>query len=327
MNAMMTNEQLKQYEAVVGEFEKYRSLTEEEKQLVAKQIMSGTYMDLRCDWAFKHVMQDKAILLMLLNDVLPEKVDEIETDPNEIDRFFEGDKDATMDILCHCRSTGRRFIVEIQQQRKTSFRDRMFYYGASMIHSQVRRGQPYNQLKPVYVLCFMDFQYPHLSDQLVYRYSMLEETTHESYGEQLNIYFFEMPRLRKESMSGMDPLEGWLYLLRNLHTFAEVPEGMDRRYARVFRAAQLTTLTDKEQLQYLRAMISEFEQKDLYGGGFEAGFEQGVERGREEGRAEGREEVYLLRSQEIARALLQMNLPLADIAKATGLSEEELRSL
>ena len=87
--------------------------------------------------------------------------------------------------------------------------------------------------------------------------------------------------------------------------------GMDSRYNRVFHAARLTTLTDKEQLQYLRAMISEFEQKDLYDGGFEAGFEQGVEHGRE----------------EIARALLQMKLPLADIAKATGLSEEELRSL
>ena len=126
----------------------------------------------------------------------------------------------------------------------------------------------------------MDFQYPHLSDQLVYRYSMLEETTHESYGEQLNIYFFEMPRLTKVSMLGMNPLEGWLYLLRNLHTFAEAPEGMDSRYNRIFHAARLTTLTDKEQLQYLRAMISEFEQKDLYGGGFEAGFEQGVELGR-----------------------------------------------
>ena len=117
----------------------------------------------------------------------------------------------------------------------------------------------------------------------------------------------------------MNPLEGWLYLLRYLHTFAEVPEGMDSRYNRVFHAARLTTLTDKEQLQYLRAMKSEFEQKDLYDGGFEAGFEHG----REEGRAEG----LLLKSQEIARALLQMKLPLADIAKATGLSEEELRSL
>ena len=308
---MMTDEQLKQDEAVVGEFEKYRSMTEEEKQLLAKQIMSGTYMDLRCDWAFKHVMQDKSILLMLLNDVLPEQVDEIETDPNEIDRFFEGDKDATMDVLCHCRSTGRRFIVEIQQQRKTSFRDRMFFYGASMMYSQVRRGQHYNRLKPVYVLCFMDFRYHHSEDRLVYRYSMLEQATHEPYGNQLNIYLFEMPRLHKKTMEGMSPLEGWLFLLKNMHNFAEVPEGMDSRFRRVLHAARLHALSDKEQLQYLRAMISEFEQKDLYDGGFEAGFEKGVEHGR----------------QEIARALLHMDLPLADISSATGLSEEELRSL
>ena len=46
-----------------------------------------------------------------------------------------------------------------------------------------------------------------------------------------------MPRLRKESMDGMNPLEGWLYLLRNLHNFADVPQGMDKRYARVVKAA------------------------------------------------------------------------------------------
>ena len=197
----------------MNEFEKLRSLTPEEKELLIRHIMSGTFMDLRCDWAFKHVMRDEAILKMLLNDVLPEEVDEIDYDPNEIDRFSPEDKDATMDVLCHSRKTGKSFIVEIQQKRKISFRDRMFYYGAAMLASKVKRSEEYTRLRPVYVLCFMDFTYQHLSDQLVYRYAMRDEATHELYGNQLNIYFFEMPRLRKESMDGMNPLEGWLYLL------------------------------------------------------------------------------------------------------------------
>ena len=114
----MTQEQMQQFEAVVNEFEKLRSLTQEEKELLIRHIMSGTFMDLRCDWAFKHVMRDEAILKMLLNDVLPEEVDEIDYDPNEIDRFSPEDKDATMDVLCHSRKTGKSFIVEIQQKRK-----------------------------------------------------------------------------------------------------------------------------------------------------------------------------------------------------------------
>ena len=55
----MTPEQLKQFEAVVNEFEKLRSMTPEEKELLIRHIMSGTFMDLRCDWALSQV-EDKA---------------------------------------------------------------------------------------------------------------------------------------------------------------------------------------------------------------------------------------------------------------------------
>ena len=47
----MTQEKMQQFEAVVNEFEKLRSLTQEEKELLIRHIMSGTFMDLRCDWA------------------------------------------------------------------------------------------------------------------------------------------------------------------------------------------------------------------------------------------------------------------------------------
>ena len=47
----LTPEQLRQFEAIVDEFEKCRGMSQEEKQLLVKQIMSDTFMDLRCDWA------------------------------------------------------------------------------------------------------------------------------------------------------------------------------------------------------------------------------------------------------------------------------------
>ena len=84
----MTAAQLQQFEALLDEFEKYRDLTDDEKQQVIRAVMSGTFMDLRSDFAFKHIMQDTEILKMLLNDILPEPVDKITPQPNEIDRLF-----------------------------------------------------------------------------------------------------------------------------------------------------------------------------------------------------------------------------------------------
>ena len=55
----------------------------------------------------------------------------------------------------------------------------------------------------------------------------------------------------------------------------------------------------------------------------EEGIEKGREEGKEEGRAEGREEALL----SAARKLLEMGLPIQEIAKATGLDEEQVKSL
>ena len=113
----------------------------------------------------------------------------------------------------------------------------------------------------------------------------------------------------------MNPLEGWLYLLRNLHNFADVPQGMDKRYARVVKAARMTMLPGAEQTKYLRAMISESEKKDLIEGGFEYGFEQGIAQGAAQ------------RNVEIAKAMLAKGYDPATVQELTGLTPEEIAAL
>ncbi|MGM9720960.1 MAG: hypothetical protein ACI3YP_09740, partial [Prevotella sp.] len=61
----------------------------------------------------------------------------------------------------------------------------------------------------------------------------------------------------------------------------------------------------------------------LYNSGVRQGLEKGMERGREAGRLEGRAEGI----RQTALNLKSMGLGIADIQKATGLSEEEIRDL
>ena len=53
--------------------------------------------------------------------------------------------------------------------------------------------------------------------------------------------------------------------------------------------------------------------------GYEQGMQQGVQQGIEQGMQQGREALL-----QTAHNLLELGLPLADVAKATGLSEEEI---
>ncbi|MBO4625217.1 MAG: hypothetical protein J5669_07610, partial [Bacteroidales bacterium] len=69
---------MQQYIAVVNEVERLRVLSEQEKINIVTRILEKPYMDLLSDWAFKHILQNKEILLMLLNDFIPEEIDSVE---------------------------------------------------------------------------------------------------------------------------------------------------------------------------------------------------------------------------------------------------------
>ena len=302
----LTKEKLKQCIAVLDEVDKYRTLTEEEKKMVVKSILSTKYLDLRCDWAFKYVMQNLDILKMLLNDFLPEKIESIETLPNEIARLSADDKNIIMDVICKT-DDGRRFIVEMQRKKKDSFLNRMLYYGASILSNQLNPNKDYDTLMPVYVICFMDFKLKHQTDQLVYRFAMREMDSGELYNKLISVYLCELPRLKVESIKGLNPVESWFYILENLSNFAGKPEEIGERYAPVAQAASTLRLPDVEQLKYIRAMVSEHEKLDIGKAYYKDGIQEGIAM--------------------VAKAMLKYGLSPEVVSIISGLSEQEVSAI
>lgn len=305
---------MQRYLSVLNEVERYRHLTDEEKEHLVRSVIEKPYMDLRCDWAFKYVFKDLNLLKMLLEDILPEdvrSVEKLEHLPNEIDKMRPDDKNIIMDVLVKTND-GREIIVEMQRKKKTSFQNRMLYYGASMLHGQLKRKESYSKLKPVYVICFMDYSLPHQTDQLVYRYVLRETTSGEWYGNQFSLFFCELPRFKKASMDGLDPVESWFYILKNMCTFAGKPEDMGTRYSAIAEASRMTDLPDEEKLKYFRDMVTEEERLDIgmayYEDGYNEGFKGGVAKGKSED----------------AQKMLQKGLPIELICEITGLSEQEI---
>lgn len=304
------------YERFIEEFEKIRPLSPQEKARLKHLAEEGPFMDLRSDWAFKHIMADTDILKKLLNDILPVSIDEVTPLPNEVDRFFAGDKDVTMDVLCKSADESRQFIVEIQRSKEAWFTERMLYYGASMFHSQIKAGDNYDILCPVFVICFMDFELPHGDDRAIYRYALRETSTGERYpvlsrpeDDLLMINLCELPRLQKRPES-LNPEEKWLYILKNMHNFAEKPQDIDETFDRVFELSRLSGLQDKEKFQYFRDMLSDFQKKNIGTAYYNDGLKAGMERGRAEGRAEN--------AHDIARKMLSAGSDPAFIKEMTG---------
>ena len=314
----LSPDQLNLYLAFVDEVERYRNLSLEEKKQLVQDIMDRPYLDLLCDWAFKHVFgQNLDLLEMLLRDILQMDLSVEKPLPNEIDKFRPDDKNIIMDVICQLRD-GRRIIVEMQQEKKTGFKDRIAYYGAANFVKQLKRGEKYTAVHSVYVVCFVNFKMQHTDcppDKIVYTYEFREQETGELYGDYISLNFCELPRLGKKSFDRLAPREEWFYLLKNMHNFALNPKGIPERMQKVLEASRTNSLPDEEQLQYFKAMISETEKEDIAVANYQDGFQDGMEKGMEK------------KANDTAQNLKALGVNPSIIAQATGLSEEQIDAL
>ncbi len=320
MKTTLTPEQFAQYEAIVNEYDRYRKLSQEEKEDLILRIATSTYIDLMCDWAFKHVFgHNEKNLMLLLNDILQEEIVHIEYDPNEIELWKGDDKKVIMDVLCHTKD-GRKIIVEMQRADKEHLRKRLVYYGASMIHTELRKGDSYGKLMPIYVICFMNFRLRHDTDKLIYHY-LLSEVGGEAYltPNILNIYLCELPRLASKPGKSLTPVEVWFDILQNMRNFASKPEIFGSKYDTIFESSLQSPIPDRDKLQYFRSMFDNDIRSYLTDEDRQEIAEEFYAKGKAEGIAEGRAKT--------AKALKELGFEASDIARVSGLTLKEIEAL
>ena len=124
--------------------------------------------------------------------------------------------------------------------------------------------------------------------------------------------YLQLPLFKKEADECENQVERWIYLLKNMETLNRLPwAAQSAVFKKLESIADVGGMTRAERLQYDEALKKYRDTISVF---------EGV---RMEGRAEGRKEGL----RQTARNLKSMGLGIADIQKATGLSEEEIRDL
>ena len=291
--------------------EMLRSLDESEKDAIAQRIARQEYLDLTCDWAFKHLfLKHKNLLLILLRDILNEAVADLEYRDSELVRMFADDKTVIFDLLCRT-SDGQEFIVEMQKAFRKDQRDRLIYYGASLIRGQLKAGGRDYVLKPVKIICFMNYEEAHEAaprNKIVFQYRISEVETCEVYGNQLSIYLVELPRVMKLTDHFDSPVAGWCRIFRNIANFAAMRDEKDGHFREVVREMKVGGLNEKEMIEYFSDMYTLDDIKPYIDGGHELGYRK------------GREEERL----SIVLKMKSLNIPAKTIAEVTGISADEI---
>lgn len=318
-----------------------RSISEINDMAPAKYINPYT------DFGFKKLFGtplNKELLISLLNSLFlgKEVIRDLTYINGENLGNGYGDRRAIFDVYCE-NEKGEMFIVEMQKAEQQYFKDRSVFFSTFAIQNQGKKGVWDFNLKGVYTVGILDFVFPdneYPEDSMRHEIQLMDVEEKHVFYKKLTFLYLEMPKFKKKESELVTMYDKWLFVLHNLSRLMKRPAALQERvFTRLFEQAEIARYTPEERLDYedslkvyrdLKNVIDTAELKGLRKG-LEEGRKKGREEGREEGRAEGRAEGHAAGRKEglkdVARSLKSMGMTVEQIAKATGLTNEEIQKI
>lgn len=286
-------------------------------------------VDIRDDFMFSYIMRDPELCLGLLRQLLPdcpiERIEyvELEAEKQQLEKAL-GTRLETQKVLFG--AAGKRSVrldaylddgktiynIEMQTAEQIALPQRSRLYQAHIDVNQLERGQYYDELRPSYVIFICTFD---PFGKSLYRYSFRnvcrEDGEVELQDEAYKLFFNtkgtrgEIPEALKEMLAYINNPEEYPVEESKLKLIHRLDEAVEMaKMSEDWRRAYMTYQTHLRDAQL-------------------EGIAIGRKEGRQEGRLEGRKEGLL----EAAKAMLQGHLPVEQIVRFTGLSQEDVQKL
>ena len=289
----------------------------------------GTYINPFTDFGFKKLFgseESKPLLMSFLNDLLPIETPIIALEFRNVEKLglLVDDRKAIFDIYCHDKE-GNHFIVELQRAEQKNFQDRAIYYSSFLVQEQAEKGAWDFELTPIYFIGILDFSLPSFNDDHYLHFGQITDIyTKKVMYEKLNLIYIEMDKFKKTESELSNHLDWWLYFLRELVTFNEVPNKFqDDIISQAFDIAKVSNMTRENRhqyelsLKYYRDFINVLNTAERKG--IKIGFEQGIEQGIEQ----GKNDIAI----KVAIKMLKKKNDIGLVAELTDLSQQAVHNL
>ena len=279
------------------------------------------YISLLTDFGFKRIFgtnPNKDLLIDFLNSLFDgeQVVRDVTFLNSEHVGDVRADRKAIFDVYCE-NEKGEKFIVEMQNASQKYFKDRSLYYATFPIREQAQKGEVWNyELKHVYVVALLNYDMTDSAfaqDTINHDIGLLDKQTHKVFNDKLTFKYVEIAKFNKSIEELKTNYDKWIYVLQNLSRLDRQPKYLQTAvFSRLFNQAEIARFSKTELREYEDSLKAYRDMKNS--------LDNAEEKGRAEGRAEGKKD----KAVEIAKKLLDMDMPIDAIMKATGLSQEEI---
>jgi len=264
------------------------------------------YINPYTDFGFKKLFGEEAskdLLVDFLNQLLPEKhlIKELVFRNVENNNDTAKERKAIFDIHCISHS-GERFVVEMQKAKIKYFKDRALFYTVFPVKEQAEKGDWNYKLDPIYYIAVLDFYYDVETEKAkVKRDVKLKDQDCEVFFDKLHYVFLQMPAFKKEEHELENRYDKWLYFLKNLETFEDIPDILKEPvFEKAFGIAEISNLKADEYTAYQKSRLSYLDMVNI----MRTKYEEGIE--------------------SVAIRCLKEDMPIAQIMRITRFSEGEI---
>ncbi|UTY25311.1 Rpn family recombination-promoting nuclease/putative transposase [Treponema denticola] len=284
---------------------------------------------LRNDYAFKRVFgveENKDVLQDLLEcilDIPPENISGLELLDKEFRKELLSEKLGILDIKLRLKDEA--FVdIEIQNNWYFDFPERTLYYWSKMYNENIKQGQDYTKLPKCITINLIGKGF-NKNKRLHNKYLVLEQDTKEPLVSKLEIHILNLEKARflKEGQYKNNKTKRLLNWLKFIETDErEVREVLEQESPMMRKAnttIELMEMSPRDKWLYESRMKYEHDKASCISEGYRQGIEQGIQQGFVDGAHQNK--------LETARNLTEMGFAIEVIAKATGLSIEEIKSL
>ena len=286
------------------------------------------YISLLTDFGFKRIFgtnPNKDLLIDFLNSLFDgeQVVKNVTFLNSEHVGDVRTDRKAIFDVYCE-NEKGEKFIVEMQNASQKYFKDRSLYYATFPIRVQAKKGEVWNyELKHVYVVALLNYDMTDSAfaqDTINHDIGLLDKQTHKVFNDKLTFKYVEIAKFNKSIEELKTNYDKWIYVLQNLSRLDRQPRYLQTEvFSRLFNQAEIARFSKTELREYEDSLKAYRDMKNS----LDNAEEKGIAKGLAKGRAEGKKD----KAVEIAKKLLEMDMPIDAIMKATGLSQEEITKL
>ena len=313
------------------------------------------------DYAFKRLLgseENKPLLqdfLECILDLTPQQVLDLEFMDKELTKEEFSDKTGILDVKLKL-TDGTMIDIEIQASWNVSFVKRTLFYWAKMYTADFKAGESYDKLHRCIAINIIADGF-RLNDAIHSEYLLQEKTAHTVLTDVLEVHFLDLQAAKKAKAEGKavgkrSQLINWLRfigatnkeeramiatkspVLQMLNEKIDVltlsPTERKLYESRMKLKSDITTISETQFSAGVERGLAEGKSLGLAEGkslglaeGKSLGLAEGEARGKSLGLAEGSRQKAL----ETARNLLVIGLSIQNIAKATGLTVEEVETL